>query len=62
MFLFFYCFIKDCIDQLSEQFSDSNRVKRLQGMKAEAIGRFDIASQIYETILDTDETNAVSSS
>ncbi len=29
-------------------------------MKAEALGRFDVASQIYESILDTDETNAVS--
>ena len=36
--LFF--FIQDCINVLDSQFPNSNRVKRLKGMKAEAAGRF----------------------
>ncbi|XP_022101462.1 ER membrane protein complex subunit 2-like isoform X2 [Acanthaster planci] len=47
------------INALKKQFSKSTRVKRLQGMKLEAQGRFDDAKLVYEELLKEDPSNAM---
>ncbi|XP_038051353.1 ER membrane protein complex subunit 2-like [Patiria miniata] len=47
------------IDALKAQFPQSKRVKRLQGMKLEAQGRFDDAKLVYEELLKEDSSNAM---
>ncbi|XP_072037742.1 ER membrane protein complex subunit 2-like [Amphiura filiformis] len=48
-----------CIQCLSQQFPQSLRVKRLQGMRFEALARYDEAEIVYETILESDASNAL---
>uniref|UniRef100_A0A7N8Y6S4 ER membrane protein complex subunit 2 n=1 Tax=Mastacembelus armatus TaxID=205130 RepID=A0A7N8Y6S4_9TELE len=46
-----------CLQELRKQFPDSHRVKRLAGMRLEALERYDEASKHYDAILQDDPTN-----
>uniref|UniRef100_H3DDC1 ER membrane protein complex subunit 2 n=1 Tax=Tetraodon nigroviridis TaxID=99883 RepID=H3DDC1_TETNG len=46
-----------CLHELEKQFSDSHRVKRLSGMRLEALERYDEANKDYDAILQEDPTN-----
>ncbi|XP_075868782.1 ER membrane protein complex subunit 2 isoform X3 [Nelusetta ayraudi] len=46
-----------CLQELEKQFSDSHRVKRLSGMRLEALERYDEAGKDYDAILQDDPTN-----
>ncbi|XP_060069117.1 ER membrane protein complex subunit 2-like [Ylistrum balloti] len=46
-----------CISVLKDNFPKSIRVDRLRGMLYEAQGRFNIAEEVYKSIIDRDETN-----
>eukprot|EP01031_Cornospumella_fuschlensis_P046962 gene46962-57507_t len=45
------------IDLLKKQFSDSNRVRRLEGMLLEATGHYEEAFSVYDEILQKDLAN-----
>ncbi|KAI6242931.1 ER membrane protein complex subunit 2 [Aphelenchoides fujianensis] len=47
----------DCIQSLSAQFPKSGRVAKLQGIRLEALGKYDEALALYENLLANDETN-----
>ncbi|XP_022701194.1 ER membrane protein complex subunit 2-like [Varroa jacobsoni] len=49
---------KQCLQQLSQQYPGSHRVRRLKAMQQEALGRFEDAAKIYDALLAEDETNA----
>jgi len=49
----------NCIAALRTQYPQSIRVKKLYAMKLEAIDKYDKALQIYDEILEDDETNAL---
>ncbi|KAL2084627.1 hypothetical protein ACEWY4_020145 [Coilia grayii] len=46
-----------CLQELKRQFPDSHRVKRLAGMRLEALERYDDANKLYDSILQDDSTN-----
>uniref|UniRef100_A0A672ZLH7 ER membrane protein complex subunit 2 n=1 Tax=Sphaeramia orbicularis TaxID=375764 RepID=A0A672ZLH7_9TELE len=46
-----------CLQELRKQFPDSHRVKRLSGMRLEALERYDEANKHYDAILQEDPTN-----
>ncbi|KAF6099180.1 ER membrane protein complex subunit 2 [Phyllostomus discolor] len=46
-----------CLQELRRQFPGSHRVKRLTGMRFEAMERYDDAIQLYDRILHEDPTN-----
>ncbi|PKK33999.1 ER membrane protein complex subunit 2, transcript variant X2 [Columba livia] len=46
-----------CLQELRRQFPGSHRVKRLTGMRFEAMERYDDAIQLYDRILQEDATN-----
>uniref|UniRef100_A0A6I8SPN3 ER membrane protein complex subunit 2 n=1 Tax=Xenopus tropicalis TaxID=8364 RepID=A0A6I8SPN3_XENTR len=46
-----------CLQELRRQFPGSHRVKRLTGLRFEAMERYDDALQIYDRILQDDPTN-----
>uniref|UniRef100_A0AAX7T8R6 ER membrane protein complex subunit 2 n=1 Tax=Astatotilapia calliptera TaxID=8154 RepID=A0AAX7T8R6_ASTCA len=46
-----------CLQELRKQFPDSHRVKRLTGMRLEALERYDEANKHYDAILQDDPTN-----
>uniref|UniRef100_A0A8D1CJH4 ER membrane protein complex subunit 2 n=2 Tax=Sus scrofa TaxID=9823 RepID=A0A8D1CJH4_PIG len=46
-----------CLQELRRQFPGSHRVKRLTGMRFEAMERYDDAIQLYDRILQEDPTN-----
>uniref|UniRef100_A0AAR2JM81 ER membrane protein complex subunit 2 n=1 Tax=Pygocentrus nattereri TaxID=42514 RepID=A0AAR2JM81_PYGNA len=46
-----------CLQELKRQFPDSHRVKRLAGMRLEALERYDDANKLYDSILQDDPTN-----
>ncbi|KAF9537288.1 ER membrane complex subunit 2, partial [Mortierella hygrophila] len=46
-----------CIQALEIKFPGSPRVRRLQGMQLEALGKLAEAGLIYKAILEEDETN-----
>ncbi|KAL7984121.1 hypothetical protein Chor_002691 [Crotalus horridus] len=46
-----------CLQELRRQFPGSHRVKRLTGMKFEAMESYDDAIQLYDRILQEDSTN-----
>uniref|UniRef100_A0A665VK58 ER membrane protein complex subunit 2 n=1 Tax=Echeneis naucrates TaxID=173247 RepID=A0A665VK58_ECHNA len=46
-----------CLQELRKQFPDSHRVKRLSGMRLEALERYDEANKHYDAILQDDPTN-----
>ncbi|XP_077990305.1 ER membrane protein complex subunit 2-like [Glandiceps talaboti] len=48
-----------CIRDLESQFPNSLRVKKLKGMKLEALQKFEEALEVYNDILEEDEANAV---
>ncbi|KAG0308136.1 ER membrane complex subunit 2 [Dissophora globulifera] len=48
-----------CIEALEAKFPGSARVRRLQGMQLEAVGRLEDAGEIYKAILREDETNVL---
>lgn len=48
----------DCIAALKAQFSSSTRVKKLFGMHYEALEEYEKAIEVYESIIEEDETNA----
>ncbi|XP_033640668.1 ER membrane protein complex subunit 2-like [Asterias rubens] len=48
-----------CIEALKTKFPQSKRVKRLQGMKLEAQGRFEDAKLVYDELLKEDPSNAM---
>uniref|UniRef100_A0A3Q2QI36 ER membrane protein complex subunit 2 n=1 Tax=Fundulus heteroclitus TaxID=8078 RepID=A0A3Q2QI36_FUNHE len=50
-----------CLQELRKQFPDSHRVKRLTGMRLEALERYDDANKHYDAILQEDPTNTVGS-
>ncbi|KAG0313583.1 ER membrane complex subunit 2 [Linnemannia gamsii] len=50
-----------CIQALETKFPGSARVRRLQGMQLEAVGKLTEAGQIYKAILEEDETNVLAS-
>ena len=47
-----------CLDKLFENFPDSVRVRKLEAMKFEALGKYDQALNIYEELEKEDPTNA----
>ncbi|CAI9588993.1 unnamed protein product [Staurois parvus] len=49
--------LKSCLQELRRQFPGSHRVKKLTGMRFEAMERYDDALQIYDRILQEDPTN-----
>lgn len=52
---------QDCIENLKRRFTNSARVQRLVGMRYEAEGKLNEAQKVYDTILQEDESNVVSS-
>uniref|UniRef100_A0A8C2G9M2 ER membrane protein complex subunit 2 n=1 Tax=Cyprinus carpio TaxID=7962 RepID=A0A8C2G9M2_CYPCA len=46
-----------CLQELKRQFPDSHRVKRLAGMRLEALERYEDANKLYDSILQDDPTN-----
>ncbi|XP_065375605.1 ER membrane protein complex subunit 2 isoform X1 [Macaca fascicularis] len=50
-----------CLQELRRQFPGSHRVKRLTGMRFEAMERYDDAVQLYDRILQEDPTNTMES-
>ncbi|XP_056378566.1 ER membrane protein complex subunit 2 [Hyla sarda] len=46
-----------CLQELRRQFPGSHRVRKLTGMRFEALERYDDALQIYDRILQEDPTN-----
>uniref|UniRef100_A0A8C6WIH3 ER membrane protein complex subunit 2 n=1 Tax=Neogobius melanostomus TaxID=47308 RepID=A0A8C6WIH3_9GOBI len=46
-----------CLQELRKQFPDSHRVKRLTGMRLEALERYEEANKHYDAILQEDPTN-----
>jgi len=48
---------KKYLDVLVVQFPESSRVKRLQGMQAEASGEYDVAIMTYDAILEANPSN-----
>ncbi|KAI8097682.1 TPR repeat protein 35 [Halteromyces radiatus] len=51
-----------CIDHLQKRFGESSlRFRRLLGMRHEAAGRLDEAQQVYDSILQEDETHMLAS-
>uniref|UniRef100_A0A8C3DCW6 ER membrane protein complex subunit 2 n=5 Tax=Neoaves TaxID=3078114 RepID=A0A8C3DCW6_CORMO len=46
-----------CLQELRRQFPGSHRVKRLTGMRFEAMERYEDAIQLYDRILQEDSTN-----
>ncbi|XP_074123148.1 ER membrane protein complex subunit 2 isoform X2 [Sminthopsis crassicaudata] len=46
-----------CLQELRRQFPGSHRVKRLTGMRFEAMERYEDAIQLYDRILQEDPTN-----
>ncbi|XP_070533693.1 ER membrane protein complex subunit 2-like [Ptychodera flava] len=48
-----------CIRDLERQFPNSIRVKKLKGMRLEALEKWEEALEIYNDILEEDEANAV---
>jgi tetratricopeptide (TPR) repeat protein len=49
----------DCIQQLHRRFPKSTRVTKLQAMRLEALGNYDDAEQLYERLIEADNTNPV---
>jgi len=47
-----------CLVKLSNNFPDSNRIKKLSGMKLEAQGYYHKAIELYDEIIEKDPTNA----
>ncbi|KAG1152208.1 hypothetical protein G6F37_000968 [Rhizopus arrhizus] len=53
---------KYCIDKLKDRFTESSfRFRRLLGMRYEAQGLLDEAQEVYDSILQEDETNLLAS-
>ncbi|KAI7878362.1 uncharacterized protein EV154DRAFT_486192 [Mucor mucedo] len=51
-----------CIDNLKERFTEKSlRFRRLLGMRFEAKGQLDEAQEVYDTILQEDDTNMLAS-
>ncbi|GAA5807069.1 hypothetical protein MFLAVUS_000419 [Mucor flavus] len=51
-----------CIDKLKERFTEKSlRFRRLLGMRFEAQGQLDEAQEVYDTILQEDDTNMLAS-
>jgi len=48
-----------CVDRLKTQFPGSTRVRKLKGFIAESKERYDTAEEIYNSILEQDETNSI---
>uniref|UniRef100_A0A4W4GCB9 ER membrane protein complex subunit 2 n=1 Tax=Electrophorus electricus TaxID=8005 RepID=A0A4W4GCB9_ELEEL len=46
-----------CLQELKRQFPDSHRVKRLVGMRLEALERYEDANKLYDSVLQDDPTN-----
>uniref|UniRef100_A0A3B3SQV0 ER membrane protein complex subunit 2 n=1 Tax=Paramormyrops kingsleyae TaxID=1676925 RepID=A0A3B3SQV0_9TELE len=46
-----------CLQELKRQFPGSHRVKRLAGMRLEALERYEDATKLYDSILQDDPTN-----
>lgn len=51
--------LQTCLNALEKRFTKSTRVQRLIGMRYEAEGKLGKAAQVYEEILEEDETNVV---
>uniref|UniRef100_A0A3P9LM36 ER membrane protein complex subunit 2 n=1 Tax=Oryzias latipes TaxID=8090 RepID=A0A3P9LM36_ORYLA len=49
--------LQTCLQELRKQFPDSHRVKRLAGMRLEALERYEEANKHYDAILQDDPTN-----
>ncbi|KAK7074712.1 ER membrane complex subunit 2 [Halocaridina rubra] len=47
-----------CLVSLNEQFPGSLRIRKLKGMRLEALERFDEAMDVYDGIIRQDETNS----
>ncbi len=51
---------RECLDQLEKQFkTTSRRVTTLNAMQYESIGEFEKADDIYSTLLEDNETDAI---
>lgn len=50
---------QDCILRLSQRFPDSPRIRVLEGMLLEVLGKENEAKAHYEKMLKTDETSIV---
>ncbi|KAG5856957.1 hypothetical protein ANANG_G00013410 [Anguilla anguilla] len=48
-----------CLQELKRQFPGSHRVKRLAGMRLEALERYEDANKLYDALLQDDPTNTV---
>ena len=52
--------VQFCIDKLKDRFTEKSlRFRRLLGMRYEAKGQLDEAQEVYDTILQEDDTNMV---
>uniref|UniRef100_A0A673VSV2 ER membrane protein complex subunit 2 n=1 Tax=Salmo trutta TaxID=8032 RepID=A0A673VSV2_SALTR len=49
--------LQTCLQELKRQFPGSQRVKRLAGMRLEALEKYEDASKQYDSILQDDPTN-----
>ena len=49
----------DCIQKLHKRFPKSTRVTKLQAMRLEALGNYEDAEQLYERLIEADNTNPV---
>ena len=58
--MFHIVYMQECLRALRTQFPKSLRVKRLNGMYAEAHGHWEEANGIYDEILTEDPAHAVS--
>ncbi|KAF8336347.1 uncharacterized protein EI90DRAFT_2864016, partial [Cantharellus anzutake] len=50
-------FAEQCIQQLDSKFPGSPRVDRLKGLRLEALGNYDDALTLYESLIESDPTN-----
>lgn len=50
---------QECLVALDNRFPKSHRVLRLEGMRFEALGKFDDALQLYDTLIKKDEANSI---
>jgi len=49
---------QECLAALTQRFPTSHRVARLSGMRFEALGRYDDALKLYDSVIKMDESNS----
>ncbi|CAG0919511.1 unnamed protein product [Notodromas monacha] len=53
-----YSLAEDCLNELRDQFPSSLRIKKLNGMRLEALDKTEQAIEVYQSIIRADDTNS----